>query len=133
MLSPFPPIHLSDGAGNWLRCGYQLGALTCGDHASLVCGDCGPLCETHQQLSDCFHSTKNHQALIVDIDESRYPIAAILAALNSRRITVENGIQRLRASGAPECVIDSVLVIESEHVCSKGDYAPLLREIGAAA
>jgi hypothetical protein len=129
----FPPIHLSDGDGNWLRCGFETSSTVCGDPASRVCADCGPLCDAHQHGAPCFHPSRNHQPIALPVDERRYPVTAILAALSSRRITLENGIERLRAAGAGEYLIDTVLVIESGVSCPKGDYAPLLREIGAAA
>jgi hypothetical protein len=126
----FPPLHLSDGQGNWLRCGFEFGNIICGVLAAFVCEDCGPLCLTHHQHAICYHPSKNHQPIGLAIDETRFPVAAILCALNSQRITVENGIQRLRACGAGECLIDTVLVIEAGVSCPKGDYSQLIREIG---
>ncbi len=127
----FPPIHLSDGAGNWLRCGFQIGNLTCGAFAAEVCKECGPLCQSHQKIAVCFHASQTHQPEKPLVDESRYPVAAILSALNARRITVENGIQRLRSLDAAECIVDAVSVIESGNL--QRDYSALLQEFGCAA
>lgn len=128
----FPPIHLSDGAGNWLRCGFETGSGICGAIASDICASCGPLCNGHQKAS-CFQTSGNHKPAPLPVDEKRFPIAAILAALNSRRVTVENGLQRLRAADAGEYLIDTVRVIESGVACPQGDYSQLLGEIGQAA
>jgi hypothetical protein len=128
----FPPIHLSDGSGNWLRCSSESGKTqtVCGATADVLCTDCGPLCEQCKRNTPCISPDNQHRLALPVIDETRYPLVAVLNALKSRRVTVQNGIERLRALGAAEFLVDTVHAIESGRVCPVGDYSELLRDLG---
>ena len=126
----FPPIHLSDGNGNWLRCSCESGKpkTVCGATADVVCEDCGPICEHCKRDARCVSPDGQHRLTLPVIDETRHPLIAVLQALKSRRVTVENGIERLRAMGAAEFLVDTVNAIERGY----GNYSELLRDVQPA-